>query len=333
MEGMLRGDTATRYNAYNIALQNGFLTRNEIRALEDMNPVENADTLFVPLNMVSLEKAVAYDPNANQGYYQAGEALEVYPQTETLEEDVQILDEAFYISERVKITLSKKKEIERLVRKIVSEEIELVYKELETLATSGKETFKKNFSSGARGIIQVYEADFQSIFDDVAQRLNPIIAKELSKTDLAGAEEIKKFVEAYTASFIHRLSSNFVNKIYRAVERSNEADLPKDIDDITYDWKINLPAQVRDEESVRSTNALTKTFFVAYGISKMKSVANPDACPICQRLDGKIVSVEGNFIDKNNDFEDGEGNKVNFRKSFSHPPYHKGCECSIAPAN
>lgn len=331
MEGMLRGDTNTRYQSYNIALQNGFLTRNEIRALEDLNPVENADTLFVPLNMVSLDKALAYDPNANSfsyGYYPAGEAIEV---KETLEE--QVLTEAYYISERSKITTSKKVEIERLVRKIVKEQIDLLFKELEELPTTGKETFKKNYGTSARDIVKHYEEEFNKIFDDVAQRLNPIIAKELGKDKLTSQDELKKFVEAYTSSFIHRLTSVFVGKVNRAVERFNEEELKKEMEDATYDWKVNLPAQVRDEESVRSTNALTKTLFVAYGVRKMKSVANPDACPICKKLDGKIVSIEGNFIDKNNDFEDGEGNVVSFKKSYSHPPYHAGCICNIAPAN
>lgn len=44
-------DLKTRYEAHQIALLTGFATQNEVRALEDMNPVEGGDDLWRPLNM------------------------------------------------------------------------------------------------------------------------------------------------------------------------------------------------------------------------------------------------------------------------------------------
>jgi hypothetical protein len=109
--------------------------------------------------------------------------------------------------------------------------------------------------------------------------------------------------------------------------------LAADIEEVANDWKLNMPSQVRDEESVRSSNAFTKTLFVAYGITKMKSVANGDACPICKAMDGKIVSISGTFINKDTDIEDSEGNKIHFNKNYSHGPFHNSCRCMVAPAN
>ena len=44
-------DLLTRYQAHQVALLTGFATQNEVRALEDMNPVEGGDDLWRPLNM------------------------------------------------------------------------------------------------------------------------------------------------------------------------------------------------------------------------------------------------------------------------------------------
>jgi HK97 family phage portal protein len=44
-------DLLTRYRAHQIALMTGFSTQNEVRKLEDLNPVEGGDTLWRPLNM------------------------------------------------------------------------------------------------------------------------------------------------------------------------------------------------------------------------------------------------------------------------------------------
>lgn len=51
VEGLLRGDTKSRYEAYNIARNGGWMSANDIRRLENMNDIENGDTYLVPLNM------------------------------------------------------------------------------------------------------------------------------------------------------------------------------------------------------------------------------------------------------------------------------------------
>lgn len=47
---MTRGDLLTRYQAYQIGTLNGWLSRNEVRARENMEPVEGGDEYRVPLN-------------------------------------------------------------------------------------------------------------------------------------------------------------------------------------------------------------------------------------------------------------------------------------------
>lgn len=56
MEGLLRGDIASRYAAYALGRQWGFLSVNEIRSLENMNPLpaDQGDIYMQPLNMVEL---------------------------------------------------------------------------------------------------------------------------------------------------------------------------------------------------------------------------------------------------------------------------------------
>lgn len=53
IDGRLRGDTASRYNAYHIARNDGWLSANDIRALEDLNPIPGGDVYWQPLNMAT----------------------------------------------------------------------------------------------------------------------------------------------------------------------------------------------------------------------------------------------------------------------------------------
>ena len=48
IDGLLRGDIASRYNAYAVAIQNRWMNANEVRALENLNPREGGDVFENP---------------------------------------------------------------------------------------------------------------------------------------------------------------------------------------------------------------------------------------------------------------------------------------------
>lgn len=54
VDALLRGRTLDRYNAYAIARNNGWLSVNEIRQRENLNPVDGGDGYLQPLNMTDL---------------------------------------------------------------------------------------------------------------------------------------------------------------------------------------------------------------------------------------------------------------------------------------
>lgn len=51
LDGLLRGNIAARFSAYSIGIDKGFLTRNEIRASENKNPIPGLDEPVMQLNM------------------------------------------------------------------------------------------------------------------------------------------------------------------------------------------------------------------------------------------------------------------------------------------
>src|SRR5437867_6543461 len=55
LNALLRGDTASRYAAYAIGRQWGFLSVNDILDLEDLNQVPEGDGRLEPLDMKSLD--------------------------------------------------------------------------------------------------------------------------------------------------------------------------------------------------------------------------------------------------------------------------------------
>lgn len=63
VEGLLRADSAARAAFYNQMLQNGVMSRNEVRRLENLPPVDGGDVLTVQVNMTTLDKLGSNNEN------------------------------------------------------------------------------------------------------------------------------------------------------------------------------------------------------------------------------------------------------------------------------
>jgi HK97 family phage portal protein len=61
MDGLMRGDSAARAAYYSSGLQNGYLSRNEVRITERMNPVAETsmDEFSIQSNMVMIQQLAA----------------------------------------------------------------------------------------------------------------------------------------------------------------------------------------------------------------------------------------------------------------------------------
>jgi len=62
VSGLLRGDQKSRYDAYAVARQWGWLSVNDIRRLENLPPIAGGNTYLQPLNMVDAAKPMPATP-------------------------------------------------------------------------------------------------------------------------------------------------------------------------------------------------------------------------------------------------------------------------------
>lgn len=77
VDGLLRGDYESRMKGYSIGIQNGFMSPNDVRSLENMNPISDEDggnIYMVNGNMLKLKDIGAY---ANLGGDETEEVLEL----------------------------------------------------------------------------------------------------------------------------------------------------------------------------------------------------------------------------------------------------------------
>ncbi|MEY5101235.1 MAG: hypothetical protein RJA36_3954 [Pseudomonadota bacterium] len=62
LDVLLRGDTRTRFEAYGKGIQDGWLTRNEARSMENLNPLPGLNAPLQPMNMQPVGAAPAQLP-------------------------------------------------------------------------------------------------------------------------------------------------------------------------------------------------------------------------------------------------------------------------------
>lgn len=62
VDGMLRGDQASRYQAYSVGRNWGWLSVNEIREKENLNPIDGGDVYMQPMNMQAIDTAPTAAP-------------------------------------------------------------------------------------------------------------------------------------------------------------------------------------------------------------------------------------------------------------------------------
>jgi len=68
MNDLYRGDLAARTNFYQQMLQSGVMSINEVRAKEQMNPIEQGDRHLVQINQIALDRIGEYsDKVSNDG--------------------------------------------------------------------------------------------------------------------------------------------------------------------------------------------------------------------------------------------------------------------------
>ena len=70
VDGLLRGDYASRMQGYSVGIQNGFMSPNDVRSLENMNPIpdeEEGNIFMVNGNMLKLKDVGAYAKESTGG--------------------------------------------------------------------------------------------------------------------------------------------------------------------------------------------------------------------------------------------------------------------------
>lgn len=325
VDGLLRGDSKTRNEAYAIGRNNGWLSANEIRELENKNSIgEQGDIYLVPLNMVPASTLLD-DP------VEPDEVVEETEENRSVSKDK--------IREfRVKASKSRLRLRENFKGLFLNAAESIVKKETNDLKkASVKHLQTRNVDSFITFLEEYYEKHKKFII----KKMKPVLtvySKEIveaARQEVNGRkityEERNQWVNDYLDTFIKRhigANKGQLNKLIRE-NPENEIEV---INERLNQWEDKMPDKIADREPIQSEGFLAKGVFILAGVTHLRWQTSSDPCPLCQSLSGQVVGISHSFLNSGDKVKGGEGQEDLYASgNISYAPLHKGCNCSVVP--
>lgn len=321
VEGLLRGDSAARSAFYTALFNIGAVNRNQIRALEGMNPIDtdDGDTYFVPLNMIPAEQASNfYGGAARSAQPEENRSLPIRVETRA----------------RTKIAQGFKPMFLDLAQRVVRAEDRELRKGLEKyLAGGSSEVF---FEWVERRY--AFDGDFRNwigLQSRAAMESLATVIDERAASEIGGSAtpevDLAQFASLLAVSFANRHVGSSRGQL-RKIATLAADEVSSAIEAKLDGWSSNRAERISSRETIKASRAIAREAFRRGGIQRLRWVATGDNCPFCDSLDGKIVGIEDAFAGPGDILQAEGRSPLPISQKILHAPIHAGCDCDIVPA-
>lgn len=318
LQGLMRADHATRSSFYHNGILDGYLSVNDVRAMEDMEPLSDEDggnKHWFPLNYTTLDKAGESATNSTFPFDFTSQKQNESVKLKTINEKDRIDEKVKFYEERsVNAGRTTRVELERLFRTWVRNEFALIENcnSTEEAIVLLKEYIQENKVDYTDRVKRVLEPLLLSLLDTLKKTIN--------STDETSDSWKKDTISKYATNIVDRHFGEEESKL-------REYD---DIETAKNEVLEYIPTRTEDEAN-RMRNAFALESFVAYQITEMKIVNSANACEFCCGFENRVLEVNKTIVNKGDKANDSAGNTYTITKSKKHPPLHSHCTCTIAP--
>lgn len=320
VDGLLRGDIQSRYQAYAVGRQNGWLSADDIRDLENMNPLPDGQgkVYLVPLNMVPAD-AVGQVPQPQTSQGQRG----------------WLPDE-----ERARRSAGSRRQLAKSFERLFRDaELYLLRREEKTVMGLARKwlnrrdaaQFNTDLEQFYRDHQELMQAKWLPIYLTYADAAQAEAAKEINAA--AGmTPQLEEFIRAYLVSHVALHAGSALGQLQQVARKALEAgeDEIKAVQARFDEWKEKRPGKIALAETVQAANAVAREVYRANGIQRVRWMSFNPSCPYCRHLNGKMAQIDSTFIPASTDFQpEGADRPLKTSADVRHPPGHEGCDCQL----
>lgn len=330
VDSLLRGDTTSRNQAYSIGRQWGWLSVNEIRQRENMNPVPGGDVYLQPLNMVDAGAPPAR-PAVDQGA-RAG---------------------AMGRRELRSATMDRRRVIEVQRPALQDAAQRVVNREVNDIRNAARRLLKNATSSD--DFVRWLRTFCEDHRDFIEERLWPTwfsMAQLVGNAALVEAEEVgygqqdvAANVEAFARGMLQSRAVGWAERLRvglekklgvndgraaRAADAGDETWL-REVEDVLDKRQADEAEDWARDTGVAAGNAVAVVVWTVLGVLMLRWVSFGNSCDHCSALNGRAVGIREFFVMA------GVGVTVEGKlplipgSNIRHPPLHGGCDCLVVP--
>lgn len=317
VDGLLRGDIKSRYEAYSIGRQWGWLSADDVRELENQNPLSGGagKIYLVPLNMVPADRISPTSVEDGQ------------PQDESRSE---LASERRSAERRRRLAAAFLPLFRETEARILRRETH------DVLQAARRLLARRDLPAFLDWLAQFYQNHkaymtraWSPAFGSLAAETVNAVREELGQ---ANAQLPEAFLPRYTESHVELHAEAACGQLQHVAESSE--DQIAAIEERLLEWSERRPDKIARWETVQITNAVAVETYKASGIQRIRWVIFDEHCPYCRYLNGKVIGIDSAFLESGVPFQP-EGAEKPLRPSVKvrHAPAHDGCDCQVVASS
>lgn len=313
IDGLLRGDIKSRYEAYAVARQNGWMSANDIRKLENMNPIPGGDIYLIPLNMMPAP---------------TGKAPASVPEPTPTKKS---LPDHRSIAGRDRIMAAYHPLLLDAIQRAVNREC-LTLKRVVKKARGERDniTLERMLEEEYPGIEEYLRKVTTPVITSYLRQIYEQAQDEIGVHDTQLSVRAERHMETYIDMYIAQHMSSTKGQISALMAESEPEDVYDALDERIDEWHDTRADKEARNEKVAGANSMASMVFVAAGFSLVWRTRG-NACAYCQALEGKRIRGGESFVPQGDFHPEGADGPLKIMGIKAHPPLHQGCECYIAP--
>lgn len=322
VDALLRGDSAARGEFYTKMFNIGAFSQNDVLEKENMNPIEDGDRHYVPLNMVPIdavdemllpEEAPALDDDDEQN-------AAVFPYSEARAQRS--------AQTRRRMAVAYKAPIEKAFRKVVRSEIREVRKAVDKfLLQRDARDFRVWLDDFYREHRSFIRSSLTAVFALYAAEVRRAAAAEVA-APVDSTPDFDKFVEEFVATVASRHAISSRRQILALIE-GEASEIAERIQARMDEWEQKRPEKEARKTTHEAESAFAIAVYVSVGIRFKRWVSFGKTCPYCSSLNGKRVDITQAFFSKGEEVRPDGQPPMRIGGLRRHPPLHGGCDCSV----
>jgi HK97 family phage portal protein len=336
LNALLKGDFKTRSEGYATALSNGWLNRDEVRKMENLNPMpgEGGKIYTVQLAMTNIEHVV----NPPEPMAPAGPANSDDDDDDNNDDGGGDNDDAGKARRIALVKRSSPAERDRIIKayvplfrraglEVVRKESLAVRKAAEqnSLKRQGDSDFTRWLEDFYKGLPEYIRAHLGPVFDSFATQIEAAAAIEIG-VDPESTPGFRAWVGKYIDQYIERHVGESKRQILATMEKQGVAGIGSRM----AEWEEDRPQKITDKETVRMSSGVSRLVWFSAGLGAIWATRS-DACEFCRQLAGTKITKGQSFVVPGDAIPSTVGADMAIRRPKGHPPLHGGCHCYIIP--